>query len=306
MSTPLPSVTTIKGLVPRTDLKGFYEEGKVFNSGFLQVSELHNIWYEEAGNKSGLPIIILHGGPGGGLAGFYNQFCNPEKYRIVQFDQRGSGKSTPSGELRDNTTWHLVDDIEKLRQHLGIERWVVFGGSWGSTLSLTYAVQHPERVLGLVLRGIFLVRPREIEYFYQTGGGADAVFPDLWESFVEPIPLAERRHLLSAFHRRLTDETFSAEERLAAAKAWSCWEMATSRLYVDPEYIKRAADDAEFALKFARIETHYFSHGAFFPHDGLVTAVLLSFLICFSRLAVGEGADRSHQEHSDYDCAGTV
>jgi proline iminopeptidase len=233
-----------------------------YNTGTLQVSDLHTIYYEEVGNPNGKPVVFLHGGPGGGTIPTYRQYFDPQAWRIVLFDQRGAGKSTPHAELRENTTWDLVSDIEKLRSHLQIEQWIVFGGSWGSTLSLAYSQKHPDHCLGLILRGIFLLRRKEILWFYQEG--ASWIFPDAWESYLEPIPEAERDDLLSAYYRRLTSE--NPEERQRAAKAWSVWEASTSRLLVDPELQSKFSDDA-FADAFARIECHYFMNWGFFETD---------------------------------------
>src|SRR5688572_22072776 len=183
-------------------MRTLYPEIEPFDTGFLAVSDLHRVYYEQAGNPNGIPAVFLHGGPGGGLSPKMRRFFDPAKYRIVLFDQRGCGQSTPHAELRDNTTWHLVADIEQIRTHLGIEKWLVFGGSWGSTLALAYAEKHPERVSALVLRGIFLLRRFELEWFYQQG--LSLMFPDLFEDYVRPIPEVERGDLMSAFYRRLT------------------------------------------------------------------------------------------------------
>jgi proline iminopeptidase len=233
-----------------------------YNQGFLQVSDLHRIYYEECGNPQGQPVVFLHGGPGGGLVPLYRQMFDPQRYRIVLFDQRGCGQSTPHAELRENTTWDLVGDIETIRQHLGIDRWVVFGGSWGSTLALAYAQSHPDRCKGLILRGIFLLRKQEIDWFYQSG--ASYLFPDAWDGYLAPIPEAERGDLVRAYYQRLTSE--DAAVRSAVAKAWSVWEGSTSKLLVDPDIQSRFAADA-FADAFARIECHYFTNGGFFEQD---------------------------------------
>jgi proline iminopeptidase len=211
-----------------------------------------------------MAALFLHGGPGFGTDPAQRRFFDPAAYRIVLFDQRGCGKSTPHASLVENTTWHLVSDIERLREELGIERWLVFGGSWGSTLALAYAETHPARVSALVLRGIFLLRRSEIAWFYQRG--ADAIFPDAWEKYVEPIPESERGDMLRAFHRRLTGDDPSAQ--LQAAKAWSVWEGTTSCLLPNPDLIGRTAADA-LALSLARIECHYFMHDAWLepPRD---------------------------------------
>jgi proline iminopeptidase len=238
-------------------------------TGRLRVSELHELYFEESGNPNGKPVVFLHGGPGGGTEPRMRRFFDPAAYRIVLFDQRGCGKSTPHAELRENTTWDLVADIEKLRVHLGIEKWQVFGGSWGSTLALAYAEEHPERVTELVLRGIFLVRKKEIDWFYQ--GGASFLFPDAWEQYLAPIPKEERGDLLAAYRKRLTSD--DAEVRTQAAKAWSVWEGSTSTLLTDLELVKKTGADS-FALAFARIENHYFVHGCWFsPESQLLDRV---------------------------------
>jgi len=239
-----------------------YPDIEPYDSGFLQVSPLHRLYYEQCGNPRGKPVVFLHGGPGAGCNAKSRRFFDHARYRIVLFDQRGCGRSTPHAELADNTTWHLVADIESLREHLGLDRWQVFGGSWGSTLALAYAQTHPDRVTELVLRGIFMLRRWELEWFYQNG--CDAIFPDAWEEFLKPIPEVERADLMSAYHRRLTST--DASVRLAAARAWSIWEGATSFLYQDPAHIASSGED-EFALAFARIECHYFVNGGFFDHD---------------------------------------
>eukprot|EP00048_Salpingoeca_helianthica_P022878 m.20916 g.20916 ORF g.20916 m.20916 type:complete len:393 (-) comp7952_c0_seq1:241-1419(-) len=234
-----------------------------YMTGMLPVSPVHTIYYEQSGNPDGYPIVFVHGGPGGGTSGDDRRFFDPKFYRIVVFDQRGAGKSTPSASLEDNTTWHLVSDMERLRTVLGIEQWAVFGGSWGSTLALSYAESYPERVTGLVLRGIFMLRREELLWFYQEG--ASFLFPDYWEDYIAPIPESERGDMMGAYYRRLTGP--NEAERLACAKAWSTWEMATCKLFVDPAVIARATNPA-FALAFARIECHYFVNAGFFPRDG--------------------------------------
>ncbi len=247
--------------------RSFYPGIQPFNRGRLKVSERHEIYFEECGNPQGKPALVLHGGPGGGISPFLRQMHDPAHYRIVLFDQRGCAQSTPHAELEENTTWHLVADIEALRRHLGVERWQVMGGSWGSTLALAYAETYPERVTELILRGIFTLRKSEIRWFYQQG--ADALFPDAWEGFIAPIPEEERHDLLSAYHRRLTGP--DPEAQLACARAWSQWEGATLSLLPDE---KRVADFGEerFALAFARIECHYFVNRGFFERDGQLLA----------------------------------
>ncbi len=243
-------------------MKTLYEPIEPYDTGMLPVSTVHTIYYEQCGNPEGQPVIFLHGGPGGGIVPEYRRFFDPKAYRVVLFDQRGSGNSTPHASLEDNTTWHLVSDIERLREHLGIESWQVFGGSWGSTLSLAYAQTHPERVRQLVLRGIFLCRRKEIQWFYQEG--ASAIYPDVWEEYVRVIPEAERGDFLTAYHRRLTSDDEAVQ--LEAARAWSIWEGSTSKLFPDPDVADHFGD-AKFALAFARIECHYFMNNAFFDTD---------------------------------------
>ncbi len=233
-----------------------------YNHGRLRVSKLHTIHYEECGNPKGKPLIFLHGGPGGGIDAIYRRYFDPKKWRIVLLDQRGCGASTPFAELRENTTWDLVDDIEKLRVHLGIESWVVFGGSWGSTLSLAYAETHVARVKALVLRGIFLLRRSELLWFYQEG--ASHIFPDAWESYLAPIPVRERGDMMKAYYARLTSK--NRKVRTEAAKAWSIWEGSTSKLYTDPELVKKFGG-GRFADAFARIEAHYFVNKGFLKTD---------------------------------------
>ncbi|RZZ85462.1 prolyl aminopeptidase [Pseudoxanthomonas winnipegensis] len=240
-------------------MRQLYPAIEPFDTGELQVDARHTLYFEQCGNPRGKPVVMLHGGPGGGCNAKMRQFHDPAKYRIVLFDQRGSGRSRPHADLVDNTTWDLVADIEKLRAHLGIETWQVFGGSWGSTLALAYAQTHPQRVTELVLRGIFMLRRWELEWFYQEG--ANRLFPEAWQHYIAAIPEVERADLISAFHRRLTSD--DAATRLAAARAWSVWEGATSYLRVDEDFVS-GHEDAEFALAFARIENHYFVNGGFF------------------------------------------
>ena len=245
-----------------TEARKLYDPIEPYDSGYLKVSDIHEIYYEQCGNPKGKPIVFLHGGPGGGLVPEYRQFHDPEAYRIVLFEQRGSGRSKPHASLEQNTTWDLVDDIEKLRDHLKIEKWQVFGGSWGSTLALAYAETHPDRATELVLRGIFLCRPKEIKWFYQEG--TSWLFPDVWEEYLKVIPEGERDDLVSAYYRRLTGD--DEQEKIAAARAWSIWEGSTSKLFFDHDSIEKFADTT-FALAFARIECHYFMNNCFFPTD---------------------------------------
>ncbi|MDJ0902764.1 MAG: prolyl aminopeptidase [Xenococcus sp. MO_188.B8] len=239
-------------------MRELYPPIEPYNEGKLPVSSLHTIHYEQSGNPNGKPAIFLHGGPGGGITPMYRQYFNPEKWRIIIFDQRGCGQSTPYAELRENTTWDLVSDIEQLREHLKIEQWVVFGGSWGSTLALAYSQTHPERCQGLILRGIFMLRQKELRWFYQEG--ASNIFPDAWQEYLKPIPPEERDDLISAYYKRLTSEDHNI--RLEAARAWSVWEASTSKLFPSEDTIKRFGEE-EFAEAFARIECHYFVNKGF-------------------------------------------
>ena len=240
-------------------MRTLYPEIAPYETGTLQVDDRHALYWEQCGNPQGKPVVMLHGGPGAGCNDKMRRFHDPAKYRIVLFDQRGAGRSSPHADLVDNTTWDLVADIEQLRELLGIERWQVFGVSWGSTLALAYAETHPRRVTELVLRGIFMLRRWELEWFYQEG--ASRIFPDAWEHYLAAIPPVERHDLISAFHRRLTSTDEAT--RLAAAKAWSIWEGATSYLHIDPDFAN-SHGDPRFALAFARIENHYFVNGGFF------------------------------------------
>ena len=243
-------------------MKQLYPEIDPFNEFDLKVSALHTIHVEESGNPNGSPVIFLHGGPGGGIEPIYRQYFDPKKWRIIIFDQRGCGKSIPHAELRENTTWDLVADIEKIREHLEVEKWVVFGGSWGSTLSLSYAITHSDRCKALVLRGIFMIRKKEIDWFYQNG--ASNIYPDAWEQYLKPIPEDERHDLVAAYHKRLTSNDISV--RLKAAKAWSIWEASTSKLFQSEKSL-HAFEDAKVAEAFARIECHYFINQGFFETD---------------------------------------
>jgi len=243
-------------------MKQLYPEIEPYNQFDLKVSDLHTIHIEESGNINGKPVIFLHGGPGGGIEPVYRQYFDPEKWRIIVFDQRGCGQSTPHAELQENTTWDLIADIENIRQHLEIDKWVVFGGSWGSTLSLSYAITHPDRCKALVLRGIFMIRKKEINWFYQDG--TSNIYPDAWEHYLRPIPEDERHDLVAAYYKRLTSNDDSV--RIEAAKAWSIWEASTSKLIQSEESI-HAFEDVKVAEAFARIECHYFTNRGFFDTD---------------------------------------
>lgn len=243
--------------------RGLYPEIEPTNKGYLDVGDGHQVYFEDCGNPTGKPAVFLHGGPGGGIAPAYRRLFDPAAYRIVLFDQRGCGASTPHASLDHNTTWHLVADMERLRAHLGLERWQVFGGSWGSTLALAYAETHPERVTELVLRGVFLLRRQELDWYY--GGGAASIFPDEWERFCAPIPAEDRGDMIAAYYRQLTSD--NRDVRIGAARAWSMWEGATVSLLPNPGRV--AGFGAErFAEAFARIECHYFVNGGFLESDG--------------------------------------
>ncbi|KAI8896069.1 Alpha/Beta hydrolase protein [Globomyces pollinis-pini] len=242
-----------------------YPELEPYNTFFHKVSEIHSLYVEESGNPNGKPVVFLHGGPGGGTSGLDRRYFNPDLYRIVLFDQRGAGLSTPTACLEENDTWSLVSDIESIRKRLNIDKWIVFGGSWGSTLSLAYAQTHPSVVKGLILRGIFMLRPSELKWFYQEG--AHNIFPDYWDGYLAPIPVEERGDLIAAYHKRLTSSDPAIQ--LEAAKAWSTWECATSKLNPNEEMISKASED-KWSLAFARIECHYFFNKGFFSSDSFL------------------------------------
>jgi proline iminopeptidase len=256
-STPAPTAMSAAGR------RGLYPEVEPFASGWLPTGGLHEIYYEECGNPKGKPAVVLHGGPGGAINTTMRRFFDPSRWRVTLFDQRGCGKSRPNASLQDNTTWTLVEDIERLRKKLGIQKWTVFGGSWGSTLALAYAILHPDRVENLVLRGVFLLTERELRWFYQDG--ASMIFPDAWERFCAPIPAAERGDMIGAYHKRLihADRRVQAE----AAAAWSQWEGDTISLR-GPEARPAKFNEVDFAIAFARIECHFFANRGFFDEDG--------------------------------------
>lgn len=246
-------------------MNAFYPPLESRRTGLLEVGDGHRLYWEESGNPEGLPVVFLHGGPGSGCEPWHRRFFDPARYRIVLFDQRGSGRSTPHAGLEANTTAHLIQDLEQLRETLQIERWVVFGGSWGSTLGLAYAQAHSERVLGLILRGIFLCRPRDVQWFYQSG--ADRLFPEAWADFEAHIPPEERADMIQAYHRRLTDPDPRVQE--AAARAWSVWEGRASCLRPNPNVLAHFAAPT-VAVSLARIECHYFLHDSFMEPDQLL------------------------------------
>lgn len=231
----------------------------------IEVDSPHVLYVEECGNKNGQPVVFLHGGPGAGCEIYHRRFFDPEKYRIILFDQRGCGRSTPHAELNNNTSWDLVADMEIIRQHLGVEEWVIFGGSWGSTLALAYAETHAHRVSGLILRGIFLTRPQDIEWFYQQG--ASRVFPEYWQDFIEPVAATDRDNMVQAYYRLLTSANEST--RIQAAKAWSIWEGRTASMVPNNDILHHFGDP-HAALSIARIECHYFIHNSFFEADQLL------------------------------------
>jgi len=244
-----------------------YPEIEPYATGRLDLDSRHSMYWEQSGNPQGLPVLFLHGGPGAGASPTHRRFFDPEVYRIVIFDQRGAGRSTPLGSLEDNTTPHLVGDIETLRRHLGIETWVVFGGSWGSTLALAYGQAHPDRCLAFVLRGIFLARESEIEWFVH---GIRTVYPEAWRAFAAPIPEEERGEMLHAYHRRLVHPDPAVH--LSYARAWSRYEGACSTLLPNPELVAHFSSDSH-ALGLSRIEAHYFVNGSFLPQGGLLAGL---------------------------------
>ncbi len=260
-STPAPHVS---GSHHR---RGLFPDNEPFASGYLTTGGPHEVFYEECGNPNGKPCVILHGGPGGAINPTMRRFFDPAKWRMTLFDQRGCGKSRPNASLDDNTTWSLIEDIERLREQLGVERWCVFGGSWGSTLALAYAIKHPERVESLVLRGVFLLTKRELAWFYQDG--ASMMFPDAWARFCAPIPVAERDDMMGAYHKRLTHP--DRRVQATAAAAWSQWEGDTISIR-GPEARPSKFNEIDFAIAFSRIESHFFVNGGFFPQEDWLIA----------------------------------
>ena len=243
-------------------MSSLYPPINPYNTFRLKVSDIHEIFVEESGNPNGAPIVFLHGGPGGGSEPIYRQYFNPKKWRIIIFDQRGCGQSTPHAELKENTTWDLVNDIEKIRRKLNINKWSVFGGSWGSTLALSYAIKHPKRCEALILRGIFMLREKELNWFYQEG--CSFIYPDAWEKYLKPIPENERNQMIQSYYKRLTSN--NKNKRIESAKAWSKWEASTSKL-IQTEKSLHSFDDDKIAEAFARIECHYFINKGFFETD---------------------------------------
>lgn len=245
-----------------------YPDIRTYAEHKLPVDDIHTLYVEECGNPEGIPVLFIHGGPGAGCSKYDRRFFDPERYRIILFDQRGCGRSTPHAALDNNTSEHLVNDIESIREHLKIERWVLFGGSWGSTLGLLYAETHHERVLGMILRGIFLCRAKDLHWFYQSG--ADRIFPDYWQDYIAPIPEEERDNLIHAYYKRLTGANELA--KMAAAKAWSSWEGHCATLRPNPDIVHMFTDP-RVALSLARIESHFFYHKAFLAENQILANV---------------------------------
>ena len=246
-------------------MQTLYPEIKPYARHELSVEAPHVLYVDESGSPDGLPVVFVHGGPGAGCDALSRRFFDPNLYRIITFDQRGCGRSTPHASLENNTTWDLVADMELIREHLNIDKWVLFGGSWGSTLSLAYAQTHPDRVSALILRGIFLCRQQELQWFYQEG--ASRMFPDFWQDYVAPIPVDERGDMIQAFYKRLTGPDQIAQ--MHAAKAWSTWEGRTATLRPNPQVVERFSE-AHRALSIARIECHYFVNNAFLEPNQLL------------------------------------
>lgn len=243
-------------------MRSLYPEIEPYKTGFLKADAIHNLYWEESGNPQGNPVIFLHGGPGSGTNPSQRRFFDPKNYRIILMDQRGCGKSTPHASLEKNTTWDLVEDLEKLREHLKVDKWVVFGGSWGSSLGLAYAETHPERVKALILRGIFLCRKKDIDWF--LGQGAEKLFTDAWEQFLAPVPEKERGGLLSFYYKALTSENAALREK--AAVAWAGWEARIAKLQFDPEFFQEFIKSGH-AESISRIECHFFKNNCFFETD---------------------------------------
>ena len=252
-----------------TELRGFYPEIEPFETGFLDVGDGHSVYWERFGTKGAKPAVFLHGGPGGAISPTQRRLFDPALYDVILFDQRGCGKSTPNASIDANTTWHLVADIERLREMMDVETWLVFGGSWGSTLALAYAETHPERVSELVLRGVYTLTRAELDWYYQFG--VSEMFPDKWERFQAPIPENERHEMMAAYRRRLTGT--DREEQLRCAVAWSSWEGETITLLPNPDYSDHFYDP-EFALAFARIENHFFVHAGWLEEGQLLRDVV--------------------------------
>lgn len=246
-------------------MQALFPEIRNYDEHHLKVDALHTLYLEESGTPDGIPVLFVHGGPGGGCSKQDRRFFDPEKYRIILFDQRGAGRSTPHAELTDNTTPHLIDDIEKIREYLGIEQWLLFGGSWGSTLSLLYAEAHPDRVMGMILRGIFLCRDKDLQWFYQSG--ADRIFPDYWKDYVGVIPPEDREDMISAYYKKLTGSNELA--KMASAKHWSMWEGRCATLRPNADIVS-AFSDPHMALALARIEAHYFVNKIFVEPDQII------------------------------------
>lgn len=248
-----------------SELRNLYPAIDPYEIGMLDVGDGHTVYFERVGKPGGKPVVFLHGGPGGGISSDHRRLFDPERYDILLFDQRGCGRSTPHASIESNTTWHLVNDIERLRQHIGVAKWMVFGGSWGSTLGLTYAQTHPDRVSELILRGVYTLTQAEIDWYYQFG--VSEMFPDKWAAFQAPIPEAERHDMVAAYHRRLVGDDPVAQ--LEAAKAWTIWEGETITLLPDPAF-SAPFRDGHYALAFARLENHYFSHRAWLEEGQLL------------------------------------
>ncbi|MGX7069599.1 prolyl aminopeptidase [Gemella bergeri] len=248
------------------ELRVFYPEIKENFSKFLKVDDTHTIYYEESGNPNGVPVVFFHGGPGCGTSPTCRRYFDPEFYRIILFDQRGSGKSTPHACLKDNDTWHIIEDIEKIRKELNIDKWLVFGGSWGSTLALCYAIKHPECVTGLVLRGIFLGRREDIVWIYEKGGASN-VHPEVFERYESIIPQEERHDMIRAYYKRLTSDDKKTRE--VAAKEWSMWEGNLVTLYPDPN-LEQSFGEINYAISMATIECHFWMNNMFWEDDNWI------------------------------------